>query len=123
MSRRTTYVGERDADGIGHVYVEQRESGRLIRRFELPHVVRHSPTGLEWGYGGSGPADLALSIMAHINEVQGVSVSLYQTFKMDVVSGLDRDGFQLHASDVREWLSKRWSAMDEEGIRADFRAA
>lgn len=29
----------------------------------VPHaVVHHSPTGYEYGYGGSGPADLALNI-------------------------------------------------------------
>ncbi len=27
------------------------------------HVVRHSPTGLSWGYGGSGPADTARSLL------------------------------------------------------------
>lgn len=35
--------------------------------WELPrpllHVVHHSPSGFEWGYGGSGPSDLALSIL------------------------------------------------------------
>lgn len=30
--------------------------------YRLPHVIEHSPTGFEIGYGGSGPADLALSI-------------------------------------------------------------
>ena len=30
----------------------------------LKHIVRHSPTGMEWGYGGSGPSDTALSILA-----------------------------------------------------------
>jgi hypothetical protein len=29
----------------------------------LRHVVRHSPTGLSWGYGGSGPADTARSLL------------------------------------------------------------
>ena len=29
----------------------------------LRHVIFHSPTGFSWGYGGSGPADLALSIL------------------------------------------------------------
>jgi hypothetical protein len=29
----------------------------------LRHVVRHSPTGLTWGYGGSGPADTARSLL------------------------------------------------------------
>jgi hypothetical protein len=29
----------------------------------LRHVVRHSPTGFSWGYSGSGPADLARSLL------------------------------------------------------------
>ncbi len=29
----------------------------------LRHVVRHSPTSLNWGYPGSGPADLARSLL------------------------------------------------------------
>lgn len=29
----------------------------------LRHVVRHSPAGLNWGYGGSGAADCARSLL------------------------------------------------------------
>lgn len=29
----------------------------------LRHVVKHSPSGYTWGYAGSGPADLALSLL------------------------------------------------------------
>jgi hypothetical protein len=35
-----------------------------LRSYPLPHIVYHSPTGFECGYPGSGPADLALSILA-----------------------------------------------------------
>ena len=30
----------------------------------LHHVVLHSPSGMNFSFGGSGPADLALSILA-----------------------------------------------------------
>lgn len=29
----------------------------------LRHIVKHSPTGYTWGYSGSGPADLARSLL------------------------------------------------------------
>ena len=29
----------------------------------LPHTVRHSPSGMNWGYRGSGPCDTALSLL------------------------------------------------------------
>lgn len=38
--------------------------GATGKEYMLRHVVAHSPTGFEMGYGGSGPADLALSILA-----------------------------------------------------------
>src|SRR4051812_6776125 len=48
--------------------------------YPLRHHVRHSPDGFSWGYGGSGPADLARSILAdHLGAVP--SPTIYQRFK------------------------------------------
>jgi hypothetical protein len=58
----TTYKGYGSGSASG---------GRLVtviidgEESPLPHIVRHSPTGMTWGYGGSGPADLALSLLVH----------------------------------------------------------
>lgn len=53
--------------------------------YPLPHKVRHSPTGFAWGYGGSGPADLARSILAdHLGYVP--SPGIYQQFKFHFVA-------------------------------------
>lgn len=41
----------RDANGTAVCSIPQRH-------------IHHSPTGFEFGYGGSGPADLALNILA-----------------------------------------------------------
>jgi hypothetical protein len=35
-------------------------------REPLRHVVKHSPTGFEWGYEGSGPADLARCLLIDV---------------------------------------------------------
>ncbi len=45
-----------------------------ITKYQLKHVVLHSPTGLETGYGGSGPADLAASILANYLNASPASV-------------------------------------------------
>lgn len=39
-------------------------------RAQVRQVVWHSPTGLEYGYAGSGPADMALTILAHYKGVE-----------------------------------------------------
>jgi len=42
-----------------HAYAIERDGSER----PLVHVVRHSHGGFEYGYGGSGPADLARSIL------------------------------------------------------------
>ena len=49
-----TYQGKRTGYAVD-VTVDGRA---LDPRFDL---WNHSPTGFEWGYGGSGPAQLALA--------------------------------------------------------------
>ena len=48
----------------------------------------HSPSGFEWGYGGSGPAQLALALLADHLGNDEEAVSLHQKFKRAVVAGL-----------------------------------
>jgi hypothetical protein len=47
----------------------------------------HSPDGFNWGYGGSGPAQLALAIMLRLTgKAEG-----YQDFKFKVIAGLPQN--------------------------------
>jgi hypothetical protein len=55
------YHGQQTARG-GVVHLETPD-GHVLG--QLPHVIRYSPTGLNWGYTGSGPADCARSILLH----------------------------------------------------------
>ena len=71
----------------------------------VPHVARHSPTGIEWGYGGSGPADLALSVLLALTDQQAAE-ALYQRFKHEVVAAVPEDGGVLRAADVRRWVER-----------------
>ena len=79
----------RTAEGVAHASV--------------PHAARHSPTGIEWGYGGSGPADLALSVLLALADQQ-TAEALYQQFKREVVASVPEDGGVLRAADVRAWV-------------------
>lgn len=93
----------------------------------LPHAVYHSPTGMEWGYGGSGPADLALSILAdYLGERSDVraylkhgglagepplSLRLHQAFKWDFVARWPREGWRLTGAEIAQWLRQRGHAV------------
>jgi hypothetical protein len=70
----------------------------------VPHVPRHSPSGIEWGYVGSGPADLARSVLLALTH-EATAEALYQWFKADVVARVPRAGGVLRAADVRAWVA------------------
>jgi hypothetical protein len=53
-------------------------------------LYNHSPTGFEWGYCGSGPAQLALAILADHLADDEQALNLYQRFKWAVIVGLPR---------------------------------
>jgi hypothetical protein len=51
----------------------------------------HSPDGFNWGYGGSGPAQLALAIMLKLTgKADG-----YQDFKWSVIAPLPQSDFEI----------------------------
>jgi len=70
----------------------------------IPHkLVVHSPDGFEWGYGGSGPADLALNILALFTD-EANARRLYQQFKRDFIAKIPREGGVIRREDIIAWL-------------------
>ena len=58
-------------------------------------LVNHSPDGFQWGYHGSGPAQLALAMMAHSVGDRRALVQ-YHDFKSKVIASLSIDeGFTI----------------------------
>ena len=74
---------------------------RLRPRLDLRS---HSPAEFEWGYGGSGPAQLALAILADHLEDDEQALNLYQRFKWAVVAGLPRLRWVLTGRQIEEAL-------------------
>lgn len=73
-----TYTGKILSNGQKVVIVTIEGAPPTVR-YTLPHIMVHS-AGLEWGYGGSGPHDLALSILADYLGEPPEQVVRYATF-------------------------------------------
>lgn len=80
----------------------------------LRHIVQHSPTGMTWGYSGSGPHDTALSILADFYEhVRGLDAKqaeakaawLHHMFCFECIAGL-QDGWTIYGDDIGAWIDK-----------------
>ena len=90
-----TYMGRREY----HLTIVTVNGRPLNPRFDL---WEHSPTGFEWGYGGSGPAQLALALLAdHLGDDE-LAVALHQDFKWAVVSKLSRPTWTLTSDQIEE---------------------
>lgn len=89
-----TYRGFRHAQGAAFVEVDGRE---LDLRLDLDD---HSPTGFEWGYGGSGPAQLALALIADATGDDQRALKRHQQFKWACTARLPHDGWTLTSAEI-----------------------
>jgi hypothetical protein len=62
---------------------------RPVQLDQARELRDHSTTGFAWGYGGSGPAQLALAMLYEATGNQDFSLCLYQDLKFTVVSKLE----------------------------------
>lgn len=79
----TTYSGI-PHEGAGKCTVLIDGAIPLGPRYDL---ANHSPDGFQWGYGGSGPAQLALALCAHALKDDERARRVYQRFKFRTVGG------------------------------------
>lgn len=95
------YEGRTDSTGTCQVdRVRPDGASPLDPRRDLRN---HSPSGFGWGYGGSGPAQLALALLADHLRDGPRALGLYQDFKHLVVARLDQDsGWRLTPADLDE---------------------
>lgn len=102
------------------------EDGIILMRDErgthtnVPHlVIHHSPSGFEWGYGGSGPADLALNVLELLlrrmdyrgermecfdGDCFRLAYKLHQDFKWQFVTAVPREGTTIPLETAEGWL-------------------
>ena len=109
ISDDTMITGQRAEDGRAQAWISGDQP--------LPHVVHHNPAGFEWGCSGSGPADLALSILSFVigDEPETVVIyqdgrcgarawALHQPFKRDFVVGWGKN-WAISVGQVRQWIA------------------
>ncbi len=106
------YHGTKEQGQLDNITVAVKEAhhyGASIN-CDLTHVERHSPDGFQWGYGGSGPADLALSILIHFCKKRDllpeVAEKYYQEFKFAFIVPADNE-LKITCKDIARWLADK----------------
>lgn len=120
MKDNKFYQGRRyENELLVHVVLPKLDRDPWLK--PLTHVSYHSPDGFEWGYGGSGPADLALAILTDWFEEDPVEVQTYartgegdpssavhfhQQFKDKLIVGLPRNTWRITDEEMKKWFGK-----------------
>lgn len=98
--RPRLYEGEM-LDGYPVVYVD----GERLDPAKSQAVRNHSPDGFNWGYGGSGPSQLALAILLCEGLSPAEAEHWHQRFKADVIAALPQnETWALQGSAVGLWV-------------------
>lgn len=94
-----TYVGVREGNQTTITVNGEPLDPRL-------DIRNHSPSGFEWGYLGSGPAQLALAILAdHLGDDHEAQM-LYQRFKEHAIAPIDDDAWSMDSSEIDRVLAE-----------------
>jgi len=118
MRTRVVYAGSRAPDAAGPAEVVRIDpDGQVVPIAWRTDLVNHSPTGLNWGYGGSGPAQCALAMLADfLDGNDQAAVRLHQDFKFRFVAGFD-DAWTLSGDEIRQWINGEGKYRHEDKFR------
>jgi len=100
----TGYIlGTRQPSGETAITVD----GRPVDPAPSLKIRNHSPTGFEWGYEGSGPAQASLAILLDLGASREAAVEHYQEFKSRFLATQSRQAFRIPISQVEAWARNR----------------
>lgn len=96
------YEGTRSNDVVVVTVLKIDGAGHTVDRKPLDlrlDLMNHSQTGFEWGYGGSGPSQLALALCADVVGDHRAR-AVYQHFKWQHVCKWPMAGWRMTASQI-----------------------
>jgi len=69
-------------------------------------IANHSPTGFNWGYAGSGPAQTAIAILWEVTQDTEITTRHYQEFKTMFIATLPSQDVNwfIYESVILRWL-------------------
>jgi len=103
-SQMTVYGGFKHSGGMGPQLVTKDDD--ILDPTPSQKIWNHSPDGFNWGYQGSGPAQLALALLYDVTKDKDISVHLHQEFKRDYVATWG-DTWEITDAYIRGWIDSK----------------
>ena len=96
------YRGHKGGGGVGSASVTK--NGITLLPDDSLKLRNHSPGGFEWGYLGSGPAQLALALLLDVTGDGEIAQAHYQDFKSEVVCGWV-NSWEITTEEIQQWIA------------------
>ncbi len=109
MQNRVIYEGHRRSEGgPQEVTIRNEPEGSVVPLHPAwsQRLRNHSPDGFQWGYLGSGPAQLALALLLDCTRDEQLSLRHYQDFKFIVIAVFN-DDWAITQDEILNWLDSR----------------
>ena len=100
------YLGVRTETGCHVWWSEPPTRNTLSVLSSRLDLYNHSPDGLNWGYCGSGPAQLALALAAHATRDPKLAVAVHQRLKEIYVSQIETNEWVITYDRLMELISE-----------------
>jgi len=99
-----TYTGYRlpgTGGTAGPALVTVHQQGLPSRPLDPRFDLRRHSDALNWGYGGSGPAQLALALAADVLGDDDAAQDVHQRLKRQLIASLPKDGWSISETQLR----------------------
>jgi len=100
----TIYKGYRHSAGVGAQLVMKDDD--ILDPGPSQEVWNRSPDGFNWGYAGSGPAQLALGLLYDVVRDRDTAVSFHQAFKRAFVATWGEE-WEISSDTIKAWLEEQ----------------
>jgi hypothetical protein len=107
------YRGKRLCGGALPALVVTK-GGRVLTPARSQNVRNHSPDGFQWGYSGSGPAQLALALLLDVFNNKKLAQAYYQHFKAFIVCRWG-DAWEISQAEILDWAIEECESRIERG--------
>lgn len=120
----TLYKGERISDTEVQVTktITEKNGERVtfpLTYYASQQIYNHSPDGFNWGYAGSGPAQLALGLLYDATKDKVIVLKHYQEFKHIFVAKF-KDSWEISWIEIVDWLDEQESISLAREIRVNM---
>lgn len=106
LNANRLYIGRRSVMAPGQRGITEVVVVQVGKERPLTHHVHHSPDGWEWGFVGSGAAELARDLLFDHLDCEPPP-ALYHLFLHQIVAALPFEGWEITTVQLSQWLGDR----------------